>query len=194
MKCLHCCYSCTSTGIDMDRVVFASACILARQLDVFIDIGGGEPTLHPLLWDFIGIALRYKGTKDLWVVTNGKLTNEALALARLGEQHVLHARLSLDEFHELVDYAIVKTFEGSKGTYVGIRDVTHKGTVEPAPFGRAVEWATGKDIRCPGNDLSVAPDGTLFACGCRTVTYGTVFNPELPDPLPDDEWCPDKIK
>lgn len=193
MECRHCCYSCTSTGIDINRSVFVAVCKLARQLDATIDIGGGEPTLHPLLWDFIGIALRYKGLiRDLWVVTNGKSKEEALVLARLGNQKVLHTRLSLDEFHEPIDYEVVKTFSESPFKYVGIRDVTQGGKVEPAPFGRAAEWSTGKDMRCPGNDLWVAPDGVIFACGCKTVTYGTVFEPELPDPLPD-EWCPDKL-
>lgn len=192
MECRHCCYSCTSTGIDMSRSVFVAACTLARQLDNMIDIGGGEPTLHPLLWDFIGIALRYQHNNDLWIVTNGKLKREALELSRLGSREVLYTVLSLDEFHEPIDYGVVTLFETSLSQYVWVRDTTHGGTTEPTPFGRAAEWATDKDKRCPGNDLSVAPDGVIFACGCRTVTYGTVFKPELPDPIPD-EWCPDKL-
>lgn len=199
MVCRHCCYSCTSTGVDMHRAVFLAACKLARQLDVFIDIGGGEPTLHPLFWDFIGIALRYKSDFIVCTTTNGKITDQALALARVAKLKVLRVDLSLDEYHEPIDYSVVKAFEKSSGSawnyddFRGIRDVTHDGTMGPAPFGRAAEWASDQDKRCPGNDLSVAPDGVIFACGCRTVTYGTVFEPELPDPLPDDEWCPDKL-
>lgn len=198
MLCAHCCYSCTEEGEDMSREVFVLACQLAERMNVYIDIGGGEPTLHPLFWDFIGIALRYKSDFIVCTTTNGKITDQALALARVAKLKVLRVDLSLDEYHEPIDYLVVKAFEKSSGPawnyddFRGIRDVTHDGTMEPAPFGRAASWADPKDIRCPGNDLTVAPDGTIYACGCRTVTYGTIYKPKLPDPIPE-QWCPDEL-
>lgn len=183
----------------MDRATFILACQLAESMNTFIDIGGGEPTIHPLFWDFVGIALRYiQGGEYLCIATNGKLEKDAMALARLAKRRVLYADLSLDKFHEPISYQVVKAFEKSAGPvkirtdYRGVRDVTHGGTVDPAPFGRAKEWADPKDIRCPGNDLAVAPDGVLWACGCRTKKYGTIYEPRLPDRIPD-EWCPDKL-
>lgn len=182
----------------MSREIFVLACQLAEPMGMSIDIGGGEPTLHPLFWDFIGIALRYKGGFIVSTATNGKRTDHALALARIAELKVLQVDLSLDEYHEPIDCEVVKAFEKPSGTmwtyddFRGIRDVTHGGTMEPAPFGRAASWASSKDLRCPGNDLAVAPDGKIYACGCRTVTYGTIYKPKLPDPIPE-EWCPDKL-
>jgi len=182
----------------MSRETFILACQLAETMGVFIDIGGGEPTLHTLFWDFIGIALRYKRGFIVCTATNGKIKDQALALARIAELKVLRVDLSLDAYHESIDCEVVKAFEKSSGPvwtyndFRGIRDVTYDGTMEPVPFGRAKDWADPKDIRCPGNDLAVAPDGTIYACGCRTVTYGTIYKPKLPDPIPK-EWCPDKL-
>lgn len=182
----------------MNREIFVLACLLAAKTDEIIDIGGGEPTLHPLFWDFIGIALKYEGSRVVSVATNGKLKDDALALARISKRRVLCADLSIDPYHEPVDYEVFAAFEKLSGTmwtdtdYRGIRDITHGGAMGPAPFGRAASWADPKDIRCPGNDLVIAPDGTIYACGCRKVTYGTIYKPELPDPIPE-EWCPDKL-
>jgi len=182
----------------MSREVFVRACQLAESMDMFIDIGGGEPTVHPLFWDFVGIALRYLNSNYLCIATNGKLEKDAIALAGLARRRVLYADLSLDKFHEPISYQVVRAFEKSAGPvkirtdYRGIRDVTSGDTVDPAPFGRAKAWANRRDIRCPGNDLAVVPDGTIWACGCRTKTYGTIYKPELPERMPD-EWCPDKL-
>lgn len=184
----------------MSRETFISSCILAGEMKMFIDIGGGEPTVHPLFWDFIGIALRYSPTPSKYpyipvIATNGKIKEDALALAKLAKRGVLCADLSLDRFHEPIDYEVVEAFEASERTrtdYRCIRDITFGGKIDPAPFGRAKSWANPKDTRCPGNDLSVATDGTIYACGCRTRTYGTVYRPELPEEVPD-EWCPDKL-
>ena len=198
MECVHCCYSCTSEGEDMDRETFILARQLAEAMGTFIDFGGGEPTLHPLFWDFIGIALKHPAKYPSCVATNGKIKEDALALAKLAKRKVLYADLSLDPYHEPIDPEVVRAFEKPAGPmhtrtdYRGIRDITHGGTIGPAPFGRATSWADPKDIRCPGNDLSVTPDGTIYACGCRTKTYGTVYAPRLPEEIPK-EWCPDKL-
>lgn len=182
----------------MSREIFVLACQLAEKMGEKIEIGGGEPTLHPLFWDFIGIALKYEGSYVVDMATNGKLKEDALALARIAKRRVLRVDLSLDEYHEPIDYEVVKAFEKSSGPtwtdndYRGIRDVTHEGTMEPAPFGRAAKWASSKDMRCPGNALAIEPDGTIYACGCRTVTYGTIYKPKLPDPIPE-QWCPDEL-
>lgn len=187
----------------MGRETFVLACILAEEMGGFIDIGGGEPTVHPLFWDFIGIALRYSPgqSKSLYIpmlATNGKIEKDAMALARLAKRGVLRVDLSLDRFHEPISYQVIEAFEDSSGLvrtrtdHRLIRDITFGGKIDPAPFGRAKDWANPKDIRCPGNDLSVVPDGTIYACGCRTKTYGTIYQPELPEEIPA-EWCPDKL-
>ena len=52
MTCAHCCYSCSPRKRNfMSKDVFVKALDLCDLDD--ISIGGGEPTLHPLFWDFI---------------------------------------------------------------------------------------------------------------------------------------------
>jgi len=182
----------------MDRETFILACQLAEKMNVFIDIGGGEPTTHPLFWDFLGIALRHRNGHVTCMATNGKIEEDAIALAKLARDKVLRVDLSLDKFHEPISYKVVQAFEKSSGRvwtrddFRGIRDVTRHDTIDPAPFGRAASWANPKDTRCPANDLSIVPNGTIYACGCRTETYGTIYEPQLPEEIPD-EWCPDKL-
>lgn len=195
MKCEHCCYSCTANGEDMTRETFIAACQLAEQYGEFISIGGGEPTIHAFFWDFIGIAQAYQEEEVVWLATNGKKADTALRLARLAERGVISVELSRDPYHEPIDERVVRAFtptrdrgeylSGHRQDYRGIRDVTSGGTKDPIPQGRAKEWASPElDNECVCDDLFVAPNGTLYPCGCQTRTIGTVFNPEIPE---DDE-------
>ncbi len=193
MVCAHCCYSCKAVGVDMSEEIFILACKLAQKLNMHIDLGGGEPTVHPLFWNFVGIALQYQSDNYICVATNGKRAEDALMLAKLADKRILKAVLSLDKYHEPIDYDVVSEFE-SKAIlkYKGIRDITRGDSIDPAPFGRAKEWANPKDSRCPANDLFITPDGILWACGCKTKQYGSVYKRQLPGKIPN-EWCPEKL-
>ncbi len=50
MSCEHCCYSCTHEGEDMSLETFRN-CL---GFDEYNTLGGGEPTIHPLFWQFLG--------------------------------------------------------------------------------------------------------------------------------------------
>ena len=114
MECAHCCYSCGPEGVDMDRQTFLAACKLAAEYGENISIGGGEPTVHPLFWDFIGLAIAYTDEGPPWLATNGKLTETALILARLARKGVLSVELSQDEFHEEIEWDVVEAFQKPK--------------------------------------------------------------------------------
>lgn len=190
MMCEHCCYSCTSEGRDMSRRVFRQACELAEERGDTISIGGGEPTTHPLFWDFIGIALAATSQDEgmLWLATNGKRTEDAIRLADLARRGVLAVDLSQDWYHEEIDERVVQAFtrgrekQGSN-YYDGrqnsdmrsVRDVSGK----VCSIGRAEGW--GDTTSCPCPDLFVHPTGKLYLCGCLKETAGTVWKPKVPE-------------
>lgn len=199
MRCRHCCYSCTAKGTDMTRQTFLAACKLTRNLGSSVFIGGGEPTLHPLLFDFIGLSMAYSelGDVPVGIITNGKLTEPALMLAQIARHGLISAELSLDEFHSPIDPKVVEAFDKPKWDYSihGEKNRDGRGirTTE-RPFvklhGRAKKYRhelgleeaqnhTGDSCVCA--DLLVEPNGVIWHCGCRTISYGTVFMPKIPD-------------
>ena len=156
MKCRHCCYACTEKGEDMSLAVFKKALEYDNEA---ISIGGGEPTIHPQFWEFIGLALGY--SEYVWLATNGKETDTALALARMAKRGVLACELSQDKYHSKIDKKVVAAFtkENKRGEYIsnyqdsdlrGIRDITSLGR-EPIKAGRCKDGSQG----CVCEDLLV---------------------------------------
>jgi len=47
MACAHCCFSCTGKGTFMSQEVFDKALEIAKEYNMTVTLGGGEPTLHP---------------------------------------------------------------------------------------------------------------------------------------------------
>jgi MoaA/NifB/PqqE/SkfB family radical SAM enzyme len=138
--------------------------------DECVSIGGGEPTIHPEFWHFIGLAIA--NVEYVWMATNGKETKTALALARLAKRGVLAVELSLDKWHEKIDPKVVKAFMkeyvhrpfGSEGDQDlrGFRTVTSISN-----SGRAKKNHLGSDpYSCPCEELVVKPDGSIHQCGC----------------------------
>ena len=78
MKCAHCCYNCQYTGDYMRMGTFKESDQWNKGL---LNIGGGEPTLHPQLFEMIDYALK-RGHR-VWMCINGKKTSLALKLAEL---------------------------------------------------------------------------------------------------------------
>jgi MoaA/NifB/PqqE/SkfB family radical SAM enzyme len=190
MKCAHCCFACTSKGTDMSRETFLKACKIAEDYGETLFIGGGEPTLHPLLFDFIGIALSFAYDDPVvGIVTNGKLTEPARRLAQMARQGIISADLSQDIYHEPIDPDIVALFQKNKLSlddrlagrtendrdYRGVRNTSRH--IMAVGRGRKV---SGAEQGCACEELFCAPDGTLFGCGCRLHSLGTVDRPQIP--------------
>jgi MoaA/NifB/PqqE/SkfB family radical SAM enzyme len=204
MTCEHCCYRCTMRGKHMPRKVWQKAIEWATQ-DDHVEIGGGEPTLHPDFWEIIGKCL---GTFDLvWLATNGSQTNTALALAGLARKGAISCALSRDRFHDPIDQRVVKAFTRETGysanEIVGpfyrhdndcreIRDVsTSKSGFSPF---RDPDMG-GDPNNCPGCGLFVTPSGKIKVCGCLdSPIIGNVFDGILTHE-PEDGWsdCWQKI-
>ena len=186
------------SGSTMTRETFLAACEFAENYGETITLGGGEPTLHPLLFDFVGLALAHDHEESrcdggVLIVTNGGVTKTALRLAQMARQGILSVELSQDQWHDPIDPKVVKAFTkdpADDGYYYARTGRDWRGirTVE-APFRRG-RWKKGED-RCACPDLTVEPNGDLFHCGCRRLQYGTVFNPQVPSDIEHGE-CSEK--
>lgn len=170
MYCAHCCFDCTSVGVDMPRKVFIKACKLAADYDDTIQIGGGEPTVNPLFWDFIGISLKYQ-TEGIWLATNGLKTTDALALARFNssQQGPIWVELSQDNYHKPIDLKVVSAFGKNFTRTIG------KGRL--LNTGRAKKNGIGQREECCCNIIFIDPRGNIWQCGCQKDKLGTVYKP-----------------
>jgi len=201
MECEHCCSSCgPKTGIHMPMAVFKKALDFCAENGDSPFIGGGEPTVHPKFWEFIGLVLgraHELDTEYISLITNGKKTEDALALANLAKRGVLGVGLSQDEFHEEIDERVVEAFTVDKGypsIYSNDRDHDHRwihgdngrGYRTVYPTGRGKDCATEEGCVC--EDLQVDPHGRIWACGCKTKQFGTLDNPDIPADYQHECW------
>jgi len=171
MNCEHCGFSCTAQGTDMTMEIFNKACKISEDLGKYITIGGGEPTLHPLFWNMLGTATMYSEEVP-YIITNGSITNRALKLNRLAIDGVIGAELSQDNYHDVIDQKVINAFTKRKA----IRNVGER----IVSIGRALNWGTIDDA-CICEGLLIDPKGNIWACGCKTISFGTVFDPKIPE-------------
>jgi hypothetical protein len=146
-------------------------------------IGGGEPTVHPEFETILLESIAYAGDiceGSVGIVTNGKLKKRAMMLVSLAKGGVITAELSRDQYHEPIDYSVVKAFESLGGTArwkYGVRDTSDGGRREPLPHGRAKTEVLGWDEEdrhddsrddgdCPCEQWVVKPNGDIHQCGC----------------------------
>ena len=176
MTCAHCCYSCGPRKKNfMDTRIFEEAIRLIGN-DA-LAIGGGEPTLHPRFWEFIGIGL---GTCDsVWLATNGSQTRTTLRLAKMARRGIIGCALSRDSFHNPIDQEVIKAFSGADdhsyrradNDLREIRDVSHKVMRQ----GRAVKTGTWSEEGCGCDGIVVDPLGNIWSCGCKKLLLGHVL-------------------
>ena len=162
MLCSHCAMNCTAKGQDMTFKTFKQ--IVDMGYDSSIFIGGGEPTIHSQFEKFLFYALA--NSEYVGMVTNGKITNRALALARIAnkEDCLFTCDLSIDPFHEPIDQRVINAFEGN------IRDTSHNLT----NAGRCDFGVKGFCIY--DGDPFIKPNGNVYQCGCvDSPKVGNVF-------------------
>ena len=174
MRCAHCCY-----GSGPERKEFMSMetfrAVLKLEPYALLNIGGGEPTCHPLFWDIIAEALRARGSGFVWLATNGKKSNDAILIAEMVRAGEINAVLSQDKWHEPISPYVVEFWRQTKNYNHRsvIRDVG-AGGVKPIGQGRC-DW--GLDV-CNGNGGPwVMWDGSVRQCGCLDApVIGDVFD------------------
>jgi len=185
MSCEHCCYNCSTDGENMSVETFKKAIAFN---DECISIGGGEPTIHPQFWEFLRLAIG--SCEYVWLATNGKKTDVALALAKLAKKGVISCDLSQDAYHDEIHIHVIKAFTKTK------RDGVSGFYNTPDNDGRAIRDVTGREINagrcnfgtdegCVCPDLICKPDGSVYTCGCIDAPYFGNVNSEINIP---DEW------
>lgn len=173
MTCEHCGFACTDVGEDMTRETFKNALMWTTDI---MTIGGGEPTIHPLFWDLMGLSL---GTCDeVGMVTNGKETDTALALAGLARRGVIFCDLSQDCFHDEIDYKVVEAFQTSKGPNYTARNDGRSIRDTSAYLVEAGRCTDGRE-GCICEGLFCAPNGNVKACGCMDAPIFGNVNSEV---------------
>lgn len=145
-----------------------------------LNLIGGEPTLHPLLWEMIARAL-YKGLQ-LHLTTNGKNAEVVKDLVRMARTGILGVSISEDKYHEALPGEVYHLFWGEN-------EAERRHRVSPLVEIR--QWSRGRDRRsllsgadqhiaaagrgkqiegsedlccCP--DWFVRPNGAVHKCGC----------------------------
>ena len=148
--------------------------VLKCEPSALLNIGGGEPTCHPLFWDFMAIALRKRGPR-IWLATNGKNTEHALVLGEMVRKGEIRAVLSQDKWHEPISPLVVEFWKQTRDRHDKpvIRNVG-KNDILPISQGRC-DW--GLDV-CNGHGGPwIMWDGTVKQCGCLDApSVGDVFN------------------
>ena len=192
MKCAHCGFACTARGQDMTEATLVNALNFAAGQGESLDIGGGEPTVHPKFWPFLGVIFGFS-FEYVWMATNGKRTMDALALANLANDHNFQVELSQDCYHEPIDERVVRAFQSSReGRGVGIRN-TSTSPLGLINAGRAKTNRLGNRDECICPGVMVKPNGDIRPCGCvRAPVLGNVndggIREEFRDALQSDEF------
>lgn len=182
MTCKHCAFACINKGEDMSFEMFKT--IIDRWGDLLrhnreeINIGGGEPTLHPQFWDFIKYAMK---KVKVWLATNGTNIPDFLLLNEMAKKGHIGLTLSLDKYHDRLNPDIIKYFRRGM-----VRRKKYPGWIAPKGSGIFKEIRTvsvvkyggraknGKKV-CPCPRLHIKPNGNIYGCGCENATVvGTV--------------------
>jgi len=168
MHCSHCGFACTSNGEDMSLFTFKK-CL--EFTDEFICLGGGEPTIHPEFEKILCLAIA--SVNYVSIITNGKLKERALLLAKLTQKNVIHAELSQDKFHEPIDKEVVRVFQAlgtcryNTSGFKAIRN-TSENLIKS---GRCLEGSE----ECFGCDVMIKPNGDIKPCDClESPTVGNI--------------------
>jgi len=182
--CKHCGMSCTKKGEDMSLETFRNAIAIVFLYDGdSISLGGGEPTLHPLFWQFLGESL--SKVDSVWLATNGSQTEISIALANLAKKGVLSVALSQDKYHDPIDPKVIDAFKSAKPLFLTTYDGREIRNVENNLI-KAGKCKTGK-IGCICEDMVIKPDGTVRGCGCDTSPIFGNINSKVTIPG-DWEW------
>ena len=183
MHCRHCGMSATRKGQDMSIETFRNAIKYDTES---ITIGGGEPTIHPLFWQFVVEAIA-SGCENIWLATNGSQTTTALALANMARKGVIGVALSQDPYHDPISNTVVEAFTiknpptnsffspNKEDDKREIRNVSNR----LIRAGRCKEGKKG----CICDEIVIKPDGTVKGCGCpKSPIMGNVNTSfEVPD-------------
>ena len=178
MACPHCGFACTAKGEDMSIETFKNYVKYCEAYDIGVEIGGGEPTVHPQFWDFIGIALC--SSQKVWLCTNGKKTADVLKLIDLADLGRLSVLLSIDEYHDPIDEKVKHAFVSRE-----LMNYNNIGTkrVNKMNLAKAGRQKIGSE-HCFCNITILKPNGDLYGCSCDVAPCFGNINRTKPEKAP----------
>lgn len=183
MECAHCCFSCTSKGRDMSLSIYEKSLALVEEYGSIVELGGGEPTIHPDFWKFLGLGVSISDEAPLWLSTNGSITKTSIALAKMAKNEVISCQLSLTEFHSEISTDVTDAFGklGKRFSYA-LKSPKHiaPGIVKThlVNTGRATslkKYVLKNECPCPA--IMIKPSGIVYQCGCiNSPVIGNVWD------------------
>lgn len=193
MTCGHCGFACGAKGENMSLETFKNALKFhVEHKACSVQLGGGEPTIHPQFWQFLGLA-RECEQNDLddaytWLCTNGKKTQDTLQLLDMAEREEIWLSLSLDEWHDPIDPEVVERFERRfwGGFFRGPISIKRASLTNITKTGRAKDLINEeRHHQCFCDSPIIKPNGDVRGCGCEDAPVFGNVNDEVVIP----EWC-----
>jgi len=190
MYCAHCCFSCGDfPGEDIKLETVKKTLRLFPKGEMF-DLGGGEPTLHPELFEIIKM-VKNEGQK-VRVTTNGKEKDAALRLADMGRRKEIIARLSVDKWHEEIDIQVIAAFDERWFDKIPLKlNPDPNCFVKRQPYtvavGRGARWNDSRQ-QCCCDAWTIDPKGDVWSCGCLKTCVGSVLDPTFSLPAVRETW------
>lgn len=173
MACRHCGVSATSKGEDMSMEVYKAALGYAMDVGEQPYLGGGEPTMHPQFWEFLGLAMGHDYGTDMPIglTTNGKITSIALRLAEIAQTGAISVSLSRDQYHEAIDQRVIDAFTQHPSDREYYRNDARniKGRISDMQLshvGRAKQLGYGVKDKCLCDGMVIKPNGDVMGCLC----------------------------
>lgn len=167
MTCEHCCYNSQDHGEFMDMDTFKSA---IRWNCGLLNIGGGEPSIHPKIIHMVETAL--DNGHRIWMVINGKKKDCALKLAKMSKEFYpkLRCKLSQDQWHEPISDEVVSVFKN-----LGMIHRVKRPIIGGRWQGQISDIT--RDCCQNSNKPFIQPDGSVYQCGCEgAACIGNVFD------------------
>lgn len=195
MTCEHCCMSSSALvkGRTMPGDIVRELISVLHEYGDYISLGGGEPTLHPELFNFIEYhASLFENEGGLWLATNGKIKSKALRVLEYAKSEsypAFSAELSLDYYHSPISDHVIYAFKKYGESIRSYRQTNNPAirsgsndSVSNNGFARDNGIATTDTCCCP--TVVFMADGRVKACGCdSSPILGYIKKPQDVEPF-----------
>lgn len=202
MSCAHCCFAATRKGEHMPLNIFQKALQVAVNRGDHLTIGGGEPTMHPDFFKYLELAREEsrRGNFDIqpFVVTNGKNAKVNRMMDMLEQelewgQNTFSMALSQDQWHDSIEREKVaramRLKDRTHNARTGAMEIRSVSTISPVGRGRHSRFDDMSKPRggCACETALVDPQGIVWACGCKKVKLGSIWDEGILDDYDENE-------